>query len=144
LRTEGVGSVNVLKELFATVAVLVGLTTVANADVKIAMRPGSQCWTYHGLDSRYFGDFAADQAITIAVIEEQVNENGGAEVIAYSGERIFVNGPNYFRNGNSEEPNDRIILTEKPGEYIFNLYEHGTGSRFPVFVKICARKKSRK
>jgi|tagenome__1003787_1003787.scaffolds.fasta_scaffold20947338_1 hypothetical protein len=132
-------------KLLATVAALAGLTTVANADVQINMRPGSQCWSYQGLDTRFFGSFAGGQALTVAVVEEQSNEKGGAEVVAYSAEKIWVNGPDgFYKSGNREEPNDRVIFTEKPGRYILNLYEHGTGAGSPVFVKICAMKKEQR
>jgi hypothetical protein len=55
-----------------------------------------------------------------------------------------VNGPaGYFKQGGGEPSDkDRFIVTEKTGRYIFNLYEHGTGAEYPVYVRICAAKKS--
>ncbi len=82
--------------------------------------------------------------LTIAVVEEQTNEKGGTEVVAYDAAKIWVTGPNFYKDGNREEPNDRVIFTQKPGRYTFDLYEHGTGAGAPVFVKICAMKKEQR
>jgi hypothetical protein len=41
------------------------LISAANADVQIRMKPGEQCWSYRGRDTRFFGDFAGEQSLTI-------------------------------------------------------------------------------
>jgi len=134
-----------MKKLLITSAVMIALSSGAHADVQISMQPGSQCWSYQGLDTFFFGSFSSGQALTIAVVEEQANEKGGMEAVAYDAEKIWVNGPDhYYKDGNREDPNDRVIFTEKPGRYIFNLYEHGTGAGAPVSVKICAMKKEQR
>jgi hypothetical protein len=130
-----------MKRLLSTVAVTLTLFSAAHADVEIRMRPGSQCWSYQGLDSRYSGSFSSGQAVTVAVVEENSTGNGGREAITYDASKIWVNGPGLYKDGNREGPNDRVIITEKPSRYVFNLYEHGTGAAGSVFVKICAAKK---
>ncbi|WP_143199062.1 hypothetical protein [Bradyrhizobium sp. NAS80.1] len=130
-----------MKKLLITLASTIALSS--GADVQISMPPGSQCWSYQGRDTRFYGNFLGGQALTVAVVEQQSTEHAGMKAIAYNGEQVWVNGPNgYFRDGNRESnPNDPFIHTDKPGRYIFNLYEHGTGTEFPVFVKICAMRK---
>ena len=59
-----------MKKLLIIVAALIGLTMVANADIQITMRPGSQRWSYEGLDTRFFVSFSGGQALTIEVMEE--------------------------------------------------------------------------
>jgi hypothetical protein len=132
-----------MKKLLLTVAAMIALPSGAIADVQISMQPGSQCWSYQGMDTRFYGSFAGGQALTVAVVEQQSNEKGGMEAVAYSAEQVWVNGlDGYFKGGyNEDNSNNRVIYTEKPGQYMFNLYEHGTGAPFPVFVKICAMKK---
>jgi hypothetical protein len=104
-----------MKKLLITSAVMIALSSGAHADVQISMQPGSECWSYQGLDTRFFGSFSSGQALTIAVVEEQANEKGGMEAVAYDAEKIWVNGPDhYYRDGNREDPNDRVIFTESP------------------------------
>lgn len=130
-----------MTKFLLALAVAIAMSSEVRADVEIRMQAGSQCWSYQGLDSRYFGNFSAGQAVTVAVVEENPTGNGGREAVAYDASKIWVNGPGLYKDGNREEPNDRVIFTEKPGRYIFNLYEHGTGAAGPVFVKICATKR---
>ncbi|WP_315786299.1 hypothetical protein [Bradyrhizobium sp. SZCCHNPS1003] len=130
-----------MTRLLSAGAVLVGFLSAAKADVQINMQPGSQCWSYQGLDTRFYGNFAGGQALTVGIVEQQLNEKGGMEAVVYSGAQVWVNGPDGFLKDGYREADDRIIYTDKPGRYIFNLYEHGTGAAYPVFVKICASRK---
>jgi hypothetical protein len=135
-----------MKSLLIIVAAMIALSSGANADVQISMQPGSQCWSYQGRDTRFYGSFSGGQALTVAVVEQLSIENGGMKAVAYNGEQVWVNGPDgyYMVGGRDSNPDDPFIYTDKPGRYIFNLYEHGTGTEYPVFVKICAMKKDRK
>lgn len=134
-----------MKKLLLIVAAMITLTSGASADVQIVMQPGSQCWSYQGRDTRFYGSFAGGQALTVAVVEQQSTDNAGMQAIAYNGEQVWVNGPDgYFRDGRRDpNPSEPFIYTDKPGRYFFNLYEHGTGAEYPVFVKICAMKKDK-
>jgi hypothetical protein len=127
------------------------LISAANADVQIRMKPGEQCWSYRGRDTRFFGDFAGEQSLTIAFVIQDANDRGGITTSAYNGDAVWVNGPDgYYHDGNeavwADDPEQDYpmsnpkasISTEKPGRYIFNLAEHGSGSNLPVFFQICA------
>jgi hypothetical protein len=63
--------------------------------------------------------------------------------VCRGGDRVWVNGPDdFYLDGNREPtPNDPFIYTKKSGRYVFNLYEHGSGSPLPVFFQICAMKR---
>ncbi|WP_257165670.1 hypothetical protein [Bradyrhizobium sp. SRS-191] len=130
-----------MTSLLSTIVLVIACPGVSSADVQINMQAGSQCWSYQGLDTRFYGNFAGGQALTVAVVEQQLNEKGGMEAVAHNGEQVWVNGPDGFLKSGYREERDRIVYTDKPGRYIFNLYEHGTGGAYPVFVKICASKK---
>jgi hypothetical protein len=132
-----------MKRLFLAGIASILLLSGANADVQIKMKPGAQCWSYQGHDTRFYGDFAGGQALTVAVVEQNSDDHGGMTTTAYNGDRVWVNGPDgYYKDGNRDpEPNDPIITTEKAGRYVFNLEEHGTGFEYPLFFQICASKK---
>lgn len=133
----------IMKKLLLTVSASLALLSGANADVPINMKPGAQCWSYQGRDTRFYGDFAGGQALTIAVVVQNSDDRGGITTTAYNGQRVWVNGPGgYYKDGNRDpDPNGPIIYTEKAGRYEFNLEEHGTGFEYPVFFQICAMKK---
>jgi hypothetical protein len=133
-----------MNRLVAISAILL-LTSEARADVEIRMQPGSQCWSYQGRDTRYYGTFSGGQDITVAVVEQFERDIGGMKTVASNEDRVWVNGPaGYFKQGGPESNDkERFISTEKSGRYIFNLYEHGTGAEFPVYVRICAAKTSK-
>jgi hypothetical protein len=130
------------KFLLAGIASL-ALVSAADADVQIKMKPGAQCWSYQGYDTRFYGDFAGGQALTLAFVFQEKNDHGGIKASAYNGDRVWVNGPGgFYLDGNREPaPDDPFINTEKSGRYIFNLYEHGNGTTLPVFFQICAMRK---
>jgi hypothetical protein len=132
-----------MKQLLIIV-VFLGFCSRAHADVEIRMQPGSQCWSYQGRDTRYYGNFSGGQDITVAVVEQFERDIGGMKAVASNEDRVWVNGPaGYFKQGGGEQSDkDLSIVTEKPGRYIFNLYEHRTGAEYPVYVRICAAKKS--
>jgi hypothetical protein len=130
-----------MKKLLSTLVATNAILSPAYADVQIIMQPGSQCWSYQGRDTRYFGNFSGDQNITIAVVEQFERDVGGMKAVASNEQRVWVNGPAGFLKAASDDEKDRYIVTEKPGRYIFNLYEHGTGSEYPVYVRLCAAKK---
>ena len=46
-----------MKKLLITVAAMIALFSRAHADVQISMQPGSQCWSYLGKDTRFYGSF---------------------------------------------------------------------------------------
>jgi hypothetical protein len=52
-----------MKKLVLTGVASLALISGANADVQIRMKPGDQCWSYRGYDTRFYGDFAGDQSI---------------------------------------------------------------------------------
>jgi hypothetical protein len=131
-----------MKRLVAISAILI-LSSEAMADVEIRMQPGSQCWSYQGRDTSYYGNFSGGQDITVAVVEQFERDIGGMKAVASNEDRVWVNGPaGYFKGGGEPNDKDRFIVTEKTGRYIFNLYEHGIGAEYPVYVRICAAKKS--
>ena len=70
------------QSLFAGIVGL-ALLSGASADVQIRMKPGTECWSYQGYDTRFFGDFSGDQSLTIAVVLQRVNERGGIATTAY-------------------------------------------------------------
>jgi hypothetical protein len=133
-----------MKKLLIASATMIALASGARADVQISMQPGSQCWSYQGRDTRFYGSFSGGQALTVAVVEQQT-ENDGMRALASNGESVWVNGPDgYFKDGYRDaKADDPFIYTDKPGRYTFNLYEHGTGAEYPVFVTICAMKRDR-
>jgi hypothetical protein len=137
---------------------LASLTLIcgAKADVKIRTKPGDQCWSYLGYDTRFYGNFAGGQSLTIAFVIQRADDHGGITTHAYNGDAVWVNGPNeFYKDGNEavwadhpehtqdarSDPN-ASISTGKPGRYTFNLMEHGGGSNLPVFFQICARRKA--
>lgn len=126
-------------KLILGIASILALTE-ARADVQIRMLPGSQCWSYEGRDTRFYGNFAGGQDITIAVVEQFERDVGGMKAVASNERRVWVNGPSGYFKASSEDEKDRYIVTGKPGRYIFNLYEHGTGAQYPVYVRLCAAK----
>jgi hypothetical protein len=132
-----------MKIVLVTCVVTIALTCGASADVGIKMSNGSQCWSYQGLDTRYYGVFSGGQDITVAVVQQFENDSGNIRAVASNGDQVWVNGPDGYLKQGSYEPNDkeRIITTDRPGRYIFNLYEHGARADYPVYVRICAAKK---
>jgi hypothetical protein len=133
-----------MKMLFLICFSSIALFSSAYADVQIKMMPGEQCWSYQGRDSRFSGIFSGGQGLTIAFVEQYSTDDGGMKTVSYNGERVWVNGPDgYYKDGHRDPApdDDPFIYTGKQGRYIFNLYEHGTGTQYPVFFKICATKK---
>ena len=132
----------IMKTMFLTCAVIIALTSRVKADVEITMRPGSQCWSYQGQETRYSGSFLGGQDLTIALVQQFETDMGSMRAIASNGDQVWVNGPSGYLKRGSNEPNDkeRIITTGRPGRYVFNLYEHGARAENPVYVRICASK----
>ena len=139
-----------MKKLLLALIASLALVSAADADVQIKMKPGDQCWSYPGYDTRFYGDFAADKFLTIAFVIQHANDHGGTTTHAYNGDAAWVNGPvGYSRDGieaiRADDPEQALrsdpnasVSTEKPGRYIFNLMEHGSGSSLPIFFQICA------
>jgi hypothetical protein len=69
-----------MKRLIAISAILL-LSSEAMADVEIRMQPGSQCWSYQGRDTRYYGNFSGGQDITVAVVEQFERDIGGMKTV---------------------------------------------------------------
>jgi hypothetical protein len=133
-----------MKKLLLTCFASVALFSNADADVQIKMMPGDQCWSYQGRDTRFYGIFSGGQGLTIAVVQQYSTDGGGMKTTAYNGEGVWVNGPSGFYKDGHRDPakdDDPLLYTEKQGRYIFNLNEHGAGSEYPVFFKICATKR---
>ncbi len=78
------------KLLLAGIASL-ALGSGANADVQIKMKPGAQCWSYQGYNTRFYGDFAGGQALTVAFVFQVMNDHGRITTTAYNGDRVWVN-----------------------------------------------------
>ena len=76
------------KLLLAGIASL-ALVSAADADVQIKMKPGAQCWSYE-IDTRFYGDFAGGQALTVAFVFQERNDHGGITTTAYNGDRVSV------------------------------------------------------
>ena len=132
-----------MTKLLLTGVASLALVTGANADVQIRMKPRDQCWSYRGHDTRFYGDFAGDQSLSIAFVIQHANDHGGIITSAGNVDEVWVNGPaDYYLDGHRDpKADDPLIHTGKQGRYIFNLYEHGTGSNLPVFFEICAMSK---
>jgi len=89
-----------MKKLLLAVIASLALVSAADADVQIKMKPGDQCWSYRGYDTRFYGDFAGDQFLTIAFVMQHANDHGGITTHAYNGDAVWVNGPaGYSRDG---------------------------------------------
>jgi hypothetical protein len=115
------------KLLLAGIASL-ALVSAADADVQIKMKPGAQCWSYQGYDTRFYGDFAGGQALTVAFVFQEINDHGGITTTAYNGDRVWVNGPDeFYLDGNREPaPTDPFMKWHNSSNLLPNLcFEEG-------------------
>jgi hypothetical protein len=124
----------------ATATLLLG--SQANAETQIRFASGNQCWTYSGIDTKFYGSFEAKQFITVSVVLEEAVETG-MRTVAYSN-NIWVTGPNNFSltgNGN-EQSKDAGFTTDRSGTYHFSVFDFSwhpnIGNGELVIFQICA------